>query len=354
MTGEREFEAGTEPDEETAAFLAREESGSAAPPEPKTKNVRAKDEPDFDAEAAEAGGEDADEDDGDTVTPEAKAAAEAVEQRARLMGWVPPEEFRGDGGRKPLSAQEFIDRANPAILHERLEKLAGDRERDRQEHENTVARLERMNAKALEKQAKEHEANIAALKRRRNAEVAQIAKTEGEEAAAEHGDKWDAYIDNQKPPETDEVKAPAAASTGPDPSKVQEAANTAAAWVSKRPQFKTDPVFEAAARKIMSELATEMPNEFEKQFAELDRRLAATGRFSDVYAKPNGAGVRTNGNGAPPADGRAMDGVRIAAKKSTNYASRMNAVERRQGERFVKAKLYPDLESYAKELHAND
>src|SRR5437660_12303101 len=49
----------------------------------------------------------------------------AVEQRARRMGWVPKEQWRGDGGAQWMPADEFVRRSEESfpILRERNEKL---------------------------------------------------------------------------------------------------------------------------------------------------------------------------------------------------------------------------------------
>lgn len=333
---DREYVAGEELDADAKAFLAKEEGGE--PTEPKDK---AKFEPDFDPnEAAAASEEEA------SAAEALKAAEKAEEDRARLMGWAPKDKWRGDPDRW-IDAKTFNERTNPGILHERLEKIAKERERDLQKFEESAARMERMNQAALKRLTDEHDARIKALQEQRDRQVIEVAAEHGAEAAQQHQREWETYIagEAQKKPVAPE----------PAPAQADQMPAETAAWVDKHPHYKTDPTFGAAAFWTMDKIHKEMGDKpMAEQFAELDRRMAP--RFPEYYPKQasNTGGVTTNG--APPADARAgtMDGVRIAPKKSTNYAARMNAAERRQGERFVKSGLYKDLESYAKELHAND
>lgn len=353
MADEREYEAGTELDDASKAFLARGQAEDDEPAPKKKSKAKAEIIEDDDSSTSVAADDAVETDDDDQPSEEEKAAAKAIEDRARLMGWVPPEEFRGDGGKKALTAQEFIDRANPAILNERIDKLARDRENDRKEHEKTVQRMERMNERALKKQAEEYKAHIEDLERRRDEHIAEVAATEGKEAAAETAERWRQHIAAQKPPEAEEPKEQEG---GPDRAKLQQAASAAEVWIAKRPQYQTDARFQRRARALMDVIKDEMADKgFDEQFGELDRQLATL--FPDYYrdARPNGVAGRQNGNGAaPPPGDRNMDGVRVSAKKATNYASRLPAAARTQGERLVKRGDFKDLEAYAKSFYEED
>lgn len=245
------------------------------------------------------------------------------EERAARMGWSPKDQWRGPED-KWVDAKTFVERANPAILLERMDKMAKD-------YETTVQRMERMNQAALEKQAREYREQIDGLKKQRDRQVIEVARTHGPEEAERHAQEWDDYIAQQAPPQQPV-----------EPSESPEAIAARDAWLAARP-FRTDRRFAAAAHAEMDLIVAEMPNASPAQhFAELDRRLA--GDFPRIYARQG------QQNGAPPADARQMDGVRIGGKKTTNYASRLPAYARQQGERFVKQGLYKSIEDYAKDF----
>lgn len=343
-----EYEAGDTLDAEAAAFLEREEEPSAGnDPEPRRKSDKAKDEPDFDATAARD-----QQTDEDKAAERAEKAARREEDRARLMGWAPKDEWQGDPS-VWIDAKEFNKRANPAILWERLEKTAKQREKDRADHDATVARLERMNEVALKRQREEHENHIKSLQKQKDRDVASVAREHGEDVAIEQAGKWDAFIEaeRQKAPE------PVAAAQ-PTPSPRQTEKETAReAWLKTRPEYGTNKAYQAAVHGMAEMVYQENPDApYATQLAEVDKRLAE--HFPAVYGKTpaNGGGVRVNGqgNGAPPAGDRQMDGVRVNVRRETNYASRLNAAERRQGERFVKQGLFKTIEAYAKEVHTAD
>lgn len=318
MSTEREYEAGTDLDPEAEAYVESAPATKVAPvdddDDPPAPKRERKVEPDYD--------------------PSAKAEAatpDPDEERAARMGWSPKEQWRG-APEKWVDAKTFVERANPAILLERMDKIA-------KEHEATIARLEKMNQRALEKQTKDYEERIASLKKQRDREVIQVAKDSGAEVAEEHAENWDKYIAAQKPP-------------APEPTQPQARPPEAEAWVQKRPQYNSDPVFQSAAYNMMGQIHQEMADKpLSAQMEELDRRLAATGRFPDIYAPPTS---KPTANGAPPPESRSMDGVRISGKKSTNYAGRMNAAERAQAKRFVAQGLFKNEEEYAKDLYNDE
>lgn len=296
MADDHEYEAGSEQD--TGAEAVAEPAEELAP------RKRAEPSAEFDASRK---------------TEEPKPDPD--EERAARMGWSPKDQWRGPED-KWVDAKTFVERANPAILLERMDKMAKD-------YETTVQRMERMNQAALEKQAREYKDQIDGLKKQRDRQVIEVARTHGPEEAERHAQEWDDYIAQQAPPQAPEQ-------VQPEPPEVN-------AWLASRPEFKTNRRFAAAAHAEMGVIAQEMPNASPaQQFAELDKRLADD--FPHIYRKP------AQQNGAPPADARQMDGVRIGAKKNTNYASRLPASARQQGERFVKQGLYKSIEDYAKDF----
>lgn len=348
-----EHEAGAELDDEAKAFLAKEQG--TEPPEPRRE--RARPERDFDPTERKVGAltdNEPDEEPGDGGQSE-------VEAVARAQGWVPKEEFQGRNGAKWVDAQEFIDRGNPAKLRERVDLLAQEQERRDREYAERVARIERMAEESSKRQQREFDARLKALQRERDVNVAREAAANGEEAALELAGQWDAHIEGVAKERPQFVPAPQReqvqpqAQPGPDglpPDVVAQLTAARDSWLTKNPGFRADKKAYQYAAIEMEEIKDDPRfSTLEAQFAELDRRLAP--RFPEIYKTQSPA----NRNGAaPPANARsgAMDGIRVAPKKTTNYASRLNAAERSFGERLVKRGDYPSLEAYAKEVHTND
>jgi hypothetical protein len=113
-----------------------------------------------------------------------------------------------------------------------------------------------------------------------------------------------------------------------------------AEWPRTKAAFE-DAEFGAAAYRICEEMRVKGAD-LADQLAEVDKRLAK--RWPEYYeADP------APSNGAPPAGSRQIDGVRLSGSRQTNYASRLPAAARIQGERFVKQGLFKSIEDYAKD-----
>lgn len=308
MSTEREYEAGTELDPEAEAFAEKEAAAEEAP-EPRKERVR---EPDFDASA-----------------PKQEATPDPDEERAARMGWAPKEQWRGPPD-KWVDAKTFVERANPAILLERMDKMA-------REFDENSKRLERMNARALERQQAEFQQQIEDMRRQRDEAVMQRAQNGDIAGARQVAQQWDNHI-NQT----------VANNTSSDPPDTEVSTRS---WMQAHPEFASNRRFAAAATAELDQVIKDMGNQpgvtYADFYAELDKRLAED--FPHVYQKQQGQ-QKPAANGAPPPDMRQMDGVRISAKKTTNYASRLPAAARAQGERFVKQGAFKDLESYAKDF----
>lgn len=106
-----------------------------------------------------------------------------TEKRARDMGWVPENEWRGEPPRNGfVSAEDFLKRGEEVlpIIRTQLKRSEDERRRQadeiaqmKREHGETIKRLERMSTVALQQQRSQIEAQYAARK----------------EAAVEVGDK---------------------------------------------------------------------------------------------------------------------------------------------------------------------
>ena len=292
-----DYEAGTELDAEAQAFLDREgKPGFVPTPEydPATDaNLKAKPVQQ------------------DIAAPEVIAdvpSEQTAEEKAAAMGWAPQDQWRGPPG-KWVDADTFLKRGenNPRILRERLDATE-------KRHAETIARMEKMNQQALERQ----KADLAAERDRLLEQYA------GNPQAVRQ------IVDNH---------AKAVADISTEAGISAEVARVQAEW-PRMTAAKTDPEFGAAAFAICEELKAKGVG-LEDQLKEVDKRLSK--RWPEHYgeARPD--------PGAPPPGARQMDGVRISAKRETNYVSRLPATAKAQGERFVKQGLFKSLEEYAKD-----
>lgn len=264
-------------------------------------------------------------------TPPTRQAAPDEEDLARKLGWAPKDQWRGADD-KWVDAATFLERASPTHWEKKF------REYDEQQT-RTLERLERLNQTALDNAREQAAKEIAALKAERAQLRVQYARAEDWESLERLDQVYeDAVAEVQGKVQPVEPSAP-------DP-VVVAVQSEQQKWVSRRPEFASNPEFQAVAFAVMGQVNRELGDSKPpaEHFAELDRRLAR--RFPEIYRE------QAADTGAPPAD-RDLGGVRIGGKTSTNYASRLPSYARAQGERFVKQGLYKSIEDYAKEF-AND
>lgn len=311
-----DYEAGTELDPEAQAFLAREgkpgfvptpEYDPAADPEIKAKQTARPVVQDIAAP--------------DPVAKDPEPPEQTAEDKAAAMGWAPQDQWRGPPG-KWVDADTFLKRGenNPRILRERLDATE-------RKHSETIARMERMNQQALERQKAELDAERDRLLDQHAGDpraVRQIVQNHAE-----------------------------AVGSLPDPKVEEAAAQVRGDWESKYSDIAADPVFRASAFSLMqqiidSETQADVAGKNsvqiqEARFERLNAQLAKSPAYGRFFEQ------KPAETGAPPAGSRQMDGVRISGKRETNYVSRLPASARVQGERFVKQGLFPNLEAYAKD-----
>lgn len=229
-------------------------------------------------------------DDASIAQPADPAQERNYEAEARAMGWKPKEEWSGDPD-KHRDAQTFVELADndPAILRKRYTDL-------QKEHERTLEGLTRATSAqiARDKLAAEARAReqVAAIEARRDQLYTQHA---GDPAAIQQ-------ITRDAERAKEEVPQPA-----PEESY---------AWVARNPQYNTDPEFNAMAFAAMDVIQNrDMAGKpLSEQFAELDKRLAR--RFPEYYpADKLPSSAPTTDPGAPPANSRSIEGVRVAPSK---------------------------------------
>lgn len=341
MTDKREYVAG-EPDPEAEAF----------------------DESQFDLDNGDPG---VDADDGDGAAAGAADAADAgdsdqgqavddpEEKLARAGGWCPKEEWRGDPSRW-VDAKTFNDSASPARMRERVQKFEEERAKDREEYSRRIERIEKMSKAALKRQQDDFDARMLELQERRDRDLINVARAnpDNDQVVEDRREEWRNYLADQEKQRPEAEPASVEPSAKPQASAQPTPPREANDWVAAHPQYKTDAEFGGAAFWAMDKISKEMPDKpLAEQFAELDRRMAK--RFPEYYPQPKqeGRSNNGNGNGAPPANARQMDGVRVSNQKHQSYSSRLSATERNVGKMFVQRGDFPNLEAYAKDLIEN-
>lgn len=311
MDDDREYEAGSDAPEPATKLMERE----PAPVEPEDRR-REEPEPDYDASAPVE------------KEPEPEPEPSKHEDLARSMGWAPKEEWRGPED-KWVDADTFVTRASPPMLLERMEKLDAA-------HRETIANMERMNQRAIERTKKEADERIKNLEYRRDQLIEEYA---GDAASIKK-------INSNYEAAVEEVRASAQPQQdNAPPTEVQK-------WVKDRPAFTQDEAFRSFSIAELNKVQAAMPAaNLDAQLKELDKRLAP--RFPEYYGEQaqTDAQDKQDNNGAPPAGSRSMDGVRVNGRKATRYADKLPQAARAQFDRFVKQGLYKkeELEDYAKE-----
>lgn len=193
---------------------------------------------------------------------EAEEAGEAtpeVVNRAREMGWVPPDEWKGAPPKNGfLDPAEYVRRGEkimPIInararkAEEKAERLERELLAMRDEHRDTVRRIERMSTVALERQREQIEAQYAARIETAAAsgdtDAVRVARKEEKEALA--------ALDKRLEEPEEEKKAKAAkAEAAKLPREVAE-------WIEANPWYESDDELKAVATARHVKLLKEKP-----------------------------------------------------------------------------------------------
>lgn len=208
-------------------------------------------------------------------TVEAPKADPAVEQRARIQGWVPKEEFRGDEARW-IPADEFVKRADHMMpilksVNRKLEGQVSEMSRKLAETQDLMGKMVKINEKYSDSLYEQQVGDLKTKKRQ----------------AAQEGN-WELYdrLEQQEGklsrPEKVEVK-PSEPSPGihPDIAKWQEENST---WFGKDPELTEYAQFVGEQLKNnKSPLAT--PGNEYAFCQEVKRRIQAT--FPSKFQNPN-------------------------------------------------------------------
>jgi hypothetical protein len=220
------------------------------------------------------------------------------EARARMMGWKPKAEFKGNE-EQWLPADEFLDRgfASPAIMADRL-KVMGDRmqkwERDNQglttKLDEALSTINTMTGMVRTSERRGYERARAEL------EAERIKAVEsGDTASFARLDKQIVELDKTAPPATVVAPVPPVPPTNPaNPTRTTTTVDPAVqAFYQRNPWYTRDPVLTQEADMYHTGLLTTQPGmTIEQNLAEVERRLrtAYPDRFGVVQQQSQNQG----------------------------------------------------------------
>lgn len=212
----------------------------------------------------------------ETTTAAEPAAGHDAETRARVMGWKPKEQFKGDPD-KWVPADEFLDRgiASPAIMAERLQFM-GDRlarqERDNQaianRFEEAVGTINTMTTMLRSSEKRQYERAKAELEAQREKAV-----EVGDTATFRRLDTEVRELEKTAPAVT--MAPPVPTTPAPNARTTPTADNPAVqAFYRRNPWYSRDPELTQEADIIHTGLINARPNlTVEENLAEVERRL---------------------------------------------------------------------------------
>lgn len=255
-----------------------------------------------------------------------------TETRARAMGWVPKEEFRGPED-KWRSAEEFVKRGEEdlPILRERNRDLSRKVASMEADFADKLSRLERMTATAIQRQRQDLEAQYEAALRSAAAsgDVDRYDQLRRDKVQAVN--HFDTQVHQQRQPQVQ-----------------QQVAQAVDAWIASNPWYQRDRMLGSVAEQAL----TMFQNDPERVGVPLEENLKEVTRY--VQGKfPEKFGITPRAPARPASvegGGRMPTGSGVRAKG----ASDLPADVRRVGEKFVKEGLFKDLNAYARDYFAQD
>lgn len=283
----------------------------------------------------------------DVPAPEQQEqAADDTDARARAMGWVPKEEYRGPAERwKDASTFVKDGEENLPVLRERLRdttrkfsELENQTRRQQADFNERAARLERMSTVALNRQRAQIEHSYEAAKREavNFADTARYEQLEKDQRQALHQHDTVAY-------EAATYK-PAPQQNRGNPQLTEEQSRTLDGWTARNSWFAVDAEMNAVAQAQHTRLMREKPG------LSLDDNLRAT----EDYVRqryPERFSISATARGPAPVESGSR---RATSGQRAKGINELPAEARRAGESFVRQKIYKDLNEYAKEFWEQD
>lgn len=257
----------------------------------------------------------------------------AVEQEARSMGWVPQEEFRGDLD-KWRPADEFVQRGKEflPIVQSQNRKLRDQLEAKDREFEERVARMERMNQQAMDRQRQQIIDSYENAKERavESGDTEAYRRLKDDQAKALK-DLDDTTTDKDEP-KTPRDEPDELAKLTPDQRQSVEEFARNEPWMN-------DAVLGGYAGREFQRLRERSP------YASFDTILAEVKRLTierfpeDFGAQPQ----RGQRRGSPVDSGQRTSGARRNGKSARDLPPEA----REAGDRFVGQGLYKNIDEYS-------
>lgn len=285
---------------------------------------------------------------GEAPPPSSAPETNDTESRARAMGWVSKEEFRGppDNWR---DADEFVRRGEEELpimrernrdMTRRLADLEAKLNQRDQTYAQQVQNLERMSTLALQRQRDQLVSSYENAMR----EAAQMGDVQRYDQLRQDMGQQVHHFDTQvrqhvygqqqrhpQQPQMDQQNRPAGSDMPPDDKQ------TIDGWAARNPWFTADAELQGAMIMHYSRLQREQPN-----MSLRDRMEAAERATKGQYASRFGMAHQPGGQSVEGGGGRVP--VSFTRKKG---ASDLPADARAQGQRFVKEGLFKSMDEYA-------
>ena len=269
----------------------------------------------------------------DVETDDAPSAEDI--SRAREMGWVPPEEWKGAPPKNGfLDPREFVRRGEkimPIVRAEakkwqsEAESLKRELQAAREEHRDTVRRIERMSMVALEQQRAQIEASYAAK--------IDMAAASGDTDAVRQARKEEkealAALDKRLEEPEEEKKAREKKATETSvPADVQK-------WLDANPWYESDDELKAVATARHVKLLKEKPGLSLAENLEDVRKYVAKKypeHFSVANEEEEGSEDERPARRGSPVEG----GARLSGGASRSLYSKLPAEAKAAADRFIK------------------
>lgn len=267
-------------------------------------------------------------------------APDETEARARAMGWIPQDEYKGDQS-KWKDAKSFVAvlDENPKIVRERLNQaLTKQTELERKLHnqgqtyQDQFKRLERMSTVALERQRKNIIEQYDAAKRQA-VELGDTARydqleTAKREAVTQFDTQADAAYEQPQPQQQTHTTLP------------PEQHSAVQSWQASNPWYGKDEAMTMLAQLESKRIANEHPGlTVQQNLAEVVR--AVSRRFPEKFSTQ-----QRPANGSTPT---VESGSRTPSGAGRRGWGDMPADARAVGARQIKEGLFKDQADYAKE-----
>lgn len=245
---------------------------------------------------------------------------DSLEEKAKVQGWVPPEEY-GEGG---VDAKTFLDRGEQyaGLLKKKVERL----ERKLNQSERSNEEIANHYKRALDQEKAQLEARETELRRLRG----EAAKAQDLEAFNEYDNKLEQVRETRR-------QAAATQETSEESSHNEELNPEVESWMERNPWYNTDVAMTGAAIGYAEQLRMMNPNMPMNEFlANVDKFMRK--EMPNKFKTTNTSTADVEGGGRP-------GGSTAPSKKSWQA---IPLEDRRQAQKLIDQNYISDRETYAK------